>query len=472
MVKKYKYLFGLACVVLFTTSCHKFFDVQPEDQYTEEQVFGNENAIQQFMNGLYFNMASANLYGASLSTTTVELMAQRYNVTAANITGYPQLQQYTYTNATVMSIFDRIWTSAYANITKANLLMKGVEKAVGQNVISQSHADILHGEALAIRAMLHFDMLRLFGPVYATNAGDSSIPYYSQADGNTRPILPAKQIIDSVVADLTAAKQLLAQDPVISNGIVMNNDFYNGYRNLRFNYYAVSALQARVMLYGNNPTDAKQAALQALEGEKWFPWLPTDSINNNARPDRIFSTEMMFGIYDPAMYTNYTTYFAPELSVDNILTSFPARLTATFEGNENDYRYPSTWIVAGSDNIRKFFKYADPTDKTKSWRFNLPLIRKSEMYYILAETDATVARSRMDSVRRHRNLDPMSATAVIATEIQKEYQKEFFGEGQLFFYYKRTNKPTIPSAVSGTATIAMNATKYVVPKPLSETTPR
>jgi hypothetical protein len=60
----------------------------------------------------------------------------------------------------------------------------------------------------------------------------------------------------------------------------------------------------------------------------------------------------------------------------------------------------------------------------------------------------------------------------MATEIQKEYQKEFWGEGQLFFYYKRTNKTSIPSAISGTANVTMTAAKYVVPLPLSETTPR
>jgi starch-binding outer membrane protein, SusD/RagB family len=75
-------------------------------------------------------------------------------------------------------------------------------------------------------------------------------------------------------------------------------------------------------------------------------------------------------------------------------------------------------------------------------------------------------------VRFHRNVVPLTATAVIPTEVQKEYQKEFWGEGQLFFYYKRNNKTSIPSGISGKGNISMSAVKYVVPLPLSETTPR
>jgi hypothetical protein len=124
-----------------------------------------------------------------------------------------------------------------------------------------------------------------------------------------------------------------------------------------------------------------------------------------------------------------------------------------------------------------FNKFADLTDQTKPWRFMQPLIRKSELYYILAETETNPVSGLgyLNTVRYNRGLPNVTNAALLAAEIQKEYQKEFWGEGQVFFYYKRTAQPTIPSGTSATSTVYMSGTfaaNYVVPVPLSETTPR
>jgi hypothetical protein len=60
------------------------------------------------------------------------------------------------------------------------------------------------------------------------------------------------------------------------------------------------------------------------------------------------------------------------------------------------------------------------------------------MYYIAAEaqTDKTLAFGYLNTVRKNRGLLDLPLTAVIATEIRNEYKREFYGEGQLFFYYK------------------------------------
>lgn len=68
------------------------------------------------------------------------------------------------------------------------------------------------------------------------------------------------------------------------------------------------------------------------------------------------------------------------------------------------------------------------------------LIRLSEMYYILAECAATPeeAAEFLNKVRSMRGIDPVVCTeANRLDEIEKEYRKEFYGEGQLFFFYKR-----------------------------------
>lgn len=473
MIHKYLHLLILLVVAMFTTSCKKYLNIQPEDKYTQQQVFSNELAVQQALNGLYFNLSSGNLYGKNLTNTTIEVLAQRYNVSLNSGTAalYQRFQSYVYTDAAVLTLFDGLWSSAYSGIAKANAFISSLEVAERNGVISRQHADLLKGEAIGIRAMLHFDMLRLFGPVYVSTPTALAIPYYRNADAAAKTILTASQVLDSISGDLLTAKALLAGDPVITSGVTTGNDFYSSYRNQRVNYYAVAALQARVFLYAGKKVEANQTAKQVLqEGEKWFPWLPYTSIVNNASPDRIFSPEVLFGIYNQDMYTNQSALFSPELL--NFLTPLPARLVSVFEGNENDYRYLTTWIAGVKD--RTFFKFADLTDKTKPWRFIQPLVRKSELYYIIAETetDPGIALTYLNTVRFNRGLGNLPATATVDTEIQKEYRKEFWGEGQLFFYYKRKNRTTIPSGISPTANITMSAARYIVPLPFSETTPR
>ena len=92
------------------------------------------------------------------------------------------------------------------------------------------------------------------------------------------------------------------------------------------------------------------------------------------------------------------------------------------------------------------------------------------MYYIIAEasTDATEALDAINKVLYNRGLTELPNNDNLASTVQEEYKREFWGEGQLFFYYKRVNEPSIYSFSKGKS-ITMDATKYVIPLPLSET---
>src|ERR1043165_2572195 len=76
----------------------------------------------------------------------------------------------------------------------------------------------------------------------------------------------------------------------------------------------------------------------------------------------------------------------------------------------------------------------------------IPCIRLSEMYYIAAEctfeTDAAKGWDYFNTVRLNRGIgtklsDP--SKTVFMNELLKEARKEFFGEGQMFYMYKRLN---------------------------------
>ena len=71
----------------------------------------------------------------------------------------------------------------------------------------------------------------------------------------------------------------------------------------------------------------------------------------------------------------------------------------------------------------------------------IPLIRLPEMYYILAECSEDYEESAqwLNKVRENRGIDQVSYNDAASKlkNIEKEYRKDLFGEGQLFFFYKR-----------------------------------
>lgn len=473
MNKKHTLIIFFCGLLLTLSGCKKYLQIQPEGTYTEAQVFANESAAQQMLNGLYISMADNNLYGAALTQTVVELMAQRYKTTTSgNGAIYSLYQQYQYSDARALAQFESTWKKAYSTIITANLFLEKIDQSVQNHVITQENCNMMKGEALAVRAMLHFDLLRIFAPAYSLGANQTAIPYNTLADGKAQPILTSTQVLDKVLEDLTAAEVLLTNDPVIKTGVVAGTetDFYTGSRNQRLNYYAIKALKARVYLWGGKKTEAHDAALAALtDGETWFPWLDRNAISGTNNPDRIFSTEVLFAVYNSNLYINYANFFSTNLLDDAILAAEPTNLKNTFENNENDYRYTTTWVQTNRD-FRTFYKY-DGTSSASGSKFLQPLIRKSELYYILAETEADpdLAVGYLNTVRANRGLPSLTSDVQLPTEIMKEYRKEFYGEGQLFFYYKRNNTATIPDGISSTAT---KKPVYLVPLPLSETTPR
>ncbi len=472
----YRYIFlPLLCGSLLAGSCKKYLNVQPEASYAESQVYGNENALQQALNGLYIALADNQSYGANLTTSTIEMMAQRYkpSISISHAIDLSVFSRYNYSSATAQTTFDSLWRQAYSTILATNVFLSKIDNAIKEKILTRAHGSQLKGEALAIRAMVHFDLLRLFGPVYSIDSTSPAIPYYTAADGQSQPILMASAVMAKVMADYTAALQLLAADPVITSGVQLTPDFYTGYRNQRLNSYAVKALMARAWLWARNRQQAHDLALSVLtEGEKWFPWTSYDAANAPTNPDRIFSSEVLFAVYNPGLYTNYNNFFSPALSDDAILAPDSSRLRTVFESNDNDYRYSQSWKILGK-SYRTFYKYADLTVTTLPWRFLQPIIRKSELYFLLAETDPdpAAALGYLNTARRNRGLVPLPTTANIPTELRKEFQKEFWGEGQLFFYYKRINATGVPDASNPYLFLTVNPA-YVVPLPLSETTTR
>ena len=98
-------------------------------------------------------------------------------------------------------------------------------------------------------------------------------------------------------------------------------------------------------------------------------------------------------------------------------------------GLENDFR--SSWLMVTSSGKEYVL--------TKYNNMNyIPMFKLSELYLIAAEcAEDEDAYGDLNKLRNHRGLSSIEHTKDIESYIYQEYRREFLGEGQLFFYYKR-----------------------------------
>ena len=458
-MKKILTIIALTCMVFKFTSCN-FLDVYPEDRLLREQVLASRSAMHNVLNGIYMNLMHNNLYGANLTQTTLEILAQRFDLRDHNEASvWRILQGYNFDDDASNAMFSGIWTMMYQLILQVNYFMDLMNHTTVH--FPEHHRNMLMGEAYGLRAMLHFDLLRLFGPVPELATDTDSIMPYNNLVGETEllQLLPASAVLRNIQADLETAASFLQSDYIISQGIVRTitfdgiaNFFTN--RHHRMNYYAVRALQARVFLWANMPTEAAAAARAVVNAPlvtagTLFPWTGAES-TAAGDPDRIFSSEVIFGFRNMNMYNNFRTWFLGTLHPNTLLNPNLSRLEEVFD-EPGDLRFAPglsrTWLPSPArDGLLTSFRFAEPTsNQDTTFAYFQPLIRISEMFLILAEVEQNP--DYLQAVRSARQLfDPIAVGANLMEEIEKEYAREFWGEGQLFFFYKRRNIGQIPNA--------------------------
>src|SRR5437763_3910709 len=101
-----------------------------------------------------------------------------------------------------------IWNSMYVCIANLNNLLAAIDSR--QSVFTGNNYQLVKGEALGLRAYLHFDLLRLFAPSPAQSGLNSqAIPYVTKLSPYTVPTSTTGEVLDACLSDLTVAKSLL-----------------------------------------------------------------------------------------------------------------------------------------------------------------------------------------------------------------------------------------------------------------------
>ena len=470
-----------AMSLLIMTSCDAWLNVKPYDKMSEDELLSTEEGFIKLLNGIYIELNSDMLYGGALSVEMIEMMGGAYVIGTDNAVwgNYADLASYKYGTEYWRARMNETWNKAYSLILNCNMLLENLESTDVR--FTGDNFKVIKGEALALRAMLHFDMLRLFGPVYSRHPELESIPYYERYSVTPNDILPASEVAAEITDDLLNARILLANDPIKTRGTMMDapadgSSTLMYYRPLRLNYYAVTALLARSGLYFGDKEAAFEYSTEIIaDAATVFPFVDRSLVSGSPDdPDRIFSSEVIFALSHSQRNRLFKNYFDPSripnyvLRMDNdLMSNIVYGGGALTGGNQDDYRYRVNWVSTGAN--RYFYKYSDMVDTGNIRNTMIPMIRLGEMYLIAAESrsdDIGAGVVYVNQLRSNRGVNALQT--LTAENLQYEYIRELYGEGQLFFMYKRMFTPVLFSSIASRNPQPSDAI-FTVPLPDTET---
>lgn len=437
MVNRYIYCFA---ITLLTSACG-FLDIDTPGIVNNGKMFENGQGFIDAMDGVYASMASDGLYGKELSFGFIDEIAQLYfNDYGEGETTLTKSIDLKYRDSDVRARIDAIWSGAYNVISSANSII--------DNVSGHSYPELprIEGEALAVRAMVHFDILRLFAPGMERPDAEA-IPYADHFSITPFRRLSVKGVYDRITDDLERAYKLLSESPEISG----RKPSY-----VYMSKYAAAALLARVHNWARNHEEAAKYAALSLEGDFQFT---RDEQVKSLFKGYLADRECIFGLHAPNMYLDVRSCLYPTRLTESMLMvrdNYQSLFeVSTFTSTNNDYRYQAcfakrTWTKSVTLCVKLYDKNYDEDQIVPTGRIPGPnLIRIPEMYYILAESayasaDMEKALEYLNAVVMARGLLPLSAgdidtEAKFERKLVGEYIKEYWGEGQIFFTYKRFN---------------------------------
>jgi hypothetical protein len=463
---------------------------RPFGETDAEDLYRTEDGFKSVLIGAYINMSSTDLYGKNMSMLLPELFAQHWNVPIATTTGSQtaegQIKRFNFENDGVKTVVSNTWKAYYNCIVNLNSLLGEIDAK--KSLFSGDNYNLIKGEALGLRAFLHFELLRLFGPVpLDADPSRPAIPYVKKVSKTSEELLsiPYGKVLDEIIADLDEAETLLADDPVArfdretltdpsdSNTALIGDDFYY-YRHNRFNLYAVKATKARYYLWRGNKVEALKYADEIINAVRTNGASKIFTLGDNSyilsSNDLLMGRELIFAVHKDKL----GAIVEPLYKANGMLSQTSTAMTVAYENYGDDIRWKTEryWqnvpFAGGVTFMFKKYLSADYATAAK----DVPVIRLSEMHFIAMECAATVdeAKQYFEPYMVARNLnfawkDLLIDDHSILERLQREYRKDFMGEGQMFYLYKRhkVENFTWPDA------FVMNPDNYVVPKPDKQT---
>lgn len=459
-MSRYKFL-SLIFLAFVAFSCNGWLDVQPEDEIDEEELFASGDGYRHALNGIYYGMSDRTLYGENLTWGIVDALGRIYTEISVYSSGnkgmnlfYHGIYLDNFENAQLKPEIEYIWENAYKTVANCNNLIQNIEKESSETfAYKEQERNMIFGEALALRAFIQLDMLRLFAPSLAMNPQSRTfVPYVDVYPSYVSIPLTVDSCVNKVIRDLKDARDLLwevdsAKDFGVTNrfeaGSLDDDFFVQDKRAFRLNYYAVTTLLARACLYAQRLDEAYQYAKEIIDyneatGNFEFESY-VDAGDTKLYGDIIWGLESVYLDEYVSTYNNLTdpqSYRWTYLAIAN--------MNEIFGDETNDIRWEK-WVSENDDRFIKYEKYEGESTEAEINNTLIPMVRVAEAYYIAAEaiykTNLAEAIGYLKFIKEGRNASTSELGNVSEQNFMevliRDARREWLGEGQLFYLYKR-----------------------------------
>ncbi len=418
----------ILCLSIGMVGCDKWLTVQPKTMVTDKEMFSTAQGYQDALIGCYQLMKPLYNYNGPMVITTIESLACVWETTKNSVEEKLGLQDYN--DSRVDTKMEFIFQNMYKVIANVSELIKALENDESEVLTEVLYSQYM-GEALGLRAFLHLELMRLWGPMPSNvKLNKRYLPFVEGIQVQAYEYIAYQAYMSKIEKDLKRAELLLKKDPL--NIWVPKSDFMN--------YYSILAISARYHFWMGNKEEAIDYGNRLLEVDtlKYFPLQEVAGGSEGVGP---FLGEAIWKFH----------YFSKE-NISTIEYNFEDYvINELFEGNASDIRL-SHWRKKAFDGekqarmiLNKYDKYI-MNDETEVGGF-VPIIRISEIYLMLIELESIDRANELYyDYSKARRISPktFNTKGEILKQLMLEYRREFVGEGQLFYAYKRWGTSNIP----------------------------
>jgi len=403
-MKRIIYSLFLTSLVIFT-SCEKILEVEPTYYISGEEAIKDKRGVETALNGAYFGLQAVGMYGRHLVTLG--------DLTADNLDWKGTTQEYgQFENNTLLSdniMVEGVWAAHYDVLNRVNTVLVKLPEI---SDMTAAEKDNVAGQLYFLRALTHFNLVRLFG----------SVPV------KTQPTLDLNSNLNVVRNTVEDVYKNINSDLEMAMGkISINNAYYAS-------NHAVLALQAIVALYEDDYETAKAKASEVINSGNFV--LESDYAalyNGDPNGESIFTV-----VFDEQNGNRLAEYFyptseggryefAPSESLISSYDESDARLAASIQGNP-PYCTKYNDLVTMANNVH--------------------VIRLAEMYLVRAEAEARLSGSKpairndINIIRERALVDPIEFDTYeeLLIAIEDERRRELAFEGKRWFELVRTGR--------------------------------
>lgn len=447
-------------------SCKKSeLDLYPYNQLETTQAFNTENDVNLALNGIYQGLRSAGSYYQGSWNIEFEVVSDNLILNQQGRLSQQTFFNWQYTGNGTTGLFG----NGYSIIRRANAILENIDKVNSTAAFKNN----VKGQALAVRAMVHFDLTRAYAKTYNNAvAGDSTVPYIVSTDATQMPSKePVIGFYNKIVTDLTNAESLIGT----TNGVG------------KISKNAVQGLLSKVYLYMGDWDKTIAAATNSLGASPAIGTLTTFPLiwTDGSEVGVLFKIKNTLTDNLNTLGVNYYQIVGGGIKSEyNVSWDF-YQLFQAADIRKTAYTVQSAYNGSTYNHI---VKYAGKTGfpagvlDAKVLRSAEVLLNRAEAYArkggAANEALALADLQLLKSNRYTGYVNETFAGQALLDEIYLQRRLELAFEGDRFFDLKRRNLPVLRSAkgdkADGTGTAATFTTlaagdyKFNFPLPQSE----